>query len=217
MEDRYGSSGRLWLMSIKYDPSLHRWEPMSIVDVRPLLDDPRVRVWLSGGVGLDVWLGYGSRDHGDIDLSVLRADWRPFARRLPKRLIPHAAENGYLRPIGDDADPPANVWCLDADTGAWVLQVNLEDGDDHRWIYRRHPAIARPWHLAVVSIGDTSVVAPEVQLLWKSKNPTAKDEADLARVVPTLEPAAKTWLVNAIRAAHPESPWTRALPSARAH
>jgi hypothetical protein len=40
--------------------------------------------WLSGGFGIDVVLGYTSRTHGDIDVSIVDEDFPAFAATLPR-------------------------------------------------------------------------------------------------------------------------------------
>jgi hypothetical protein len=188
--------------------ALDRWQPMPLDEVRSMLSAASVsRVWLSGGVALDVWLGHATRSHGDIDVSVLRSDWDAFAGSIPSTLRMYAAEGGTLRPLGAHSDPPNNIWCTRDDMDAWVLQLNIEEGTDSEWRYRRFPAIRLEWERAVVEVAGIRVIAPEVQLLWKSKMPVEKDEADLTAVLPHLDASAREWLSRAIAIAHPTSPW----------
>lgn len=194
-------------MRVQYNPEIDTWRPLSVTDVRPLvLDGP---AWLSGGVALDVWLGYQSRQHGDIDVSILRAQWSDFAARLPTWLRPYAAQDGFLSPIHEECAwaPVDNIWCFDDRTGSWGLQVNLEDGDGEQWMYRRCREVTAPWSQVILNVEGLQIMAPEVQLLWKSKDPTPKDAADRAAVAPRLDPTAHQWLTNAISIAHPASPW----------
>lgn len=156
-----------------------------------------------------MWLGFWSRPHDDIDLSVLRSQWPDLAARLPSWLHPHIAQDGFLTSLDDESGTgrAANIWCFDNRTSCWGLQINLEDGDTDRWVYRRCPAVTAPWSQAVLSIDGLRIVAPEVQLLWKSKNPTPKDNADREILTPRLGPTAVRWLTQAIGIAHPGSPW----------
>jgi hypothetical protein len=100
------------------------------------------------------------------------------------------------------------VWWRQHPGGPWRFDLELAavDGDD--WVYRRHPAVRRP--LASVWWTDDDglpVVAPEVQLLFKARADRPKDTADAETVVPLLSAEARTWLLGAVRAAHPDSPW----------
>ncbi|MGU3409050.1 nucleotidyltransferase domain-containing protein [Microbacterium sp. M1A1_1b] len=166
--------------------------------------------WLSGGFGLDTLLGYPSRDHGDIDVSITEDDFPGFVATLPSWMQLHAAQSGQLAPIddADETEPLDNVWCLDTRSGSWCLQINREAGDSDGWRYRRVPSIRRAWPLAVREVGGMRVVGPEVQLLWKAADPVLKDEADKSAVTPLLDDEARRWLRDSIRRAHPGSPWS---------
>lgn len=48
------------------------------------------------------------------------------------------------------------------------------------------------------------IIAPEIQLLYKCKQPRDKDLLDLARYVPALDEPARLWLRSAVATAHPE-------------
>jgi hypothetical protein len=191
----------------RYDPDMDRWRPLALPAVRPLLD--RTGAWLSGGVGLDLWLGFPSRIHGDIDVSVLAVDWPWLQAALPARLRPYAAQSGWLTPLDQVApdEQVEDIWCRDERSADWCLQVNIETGDGGRWTYRRDERISRPWVDAVIEIHGIRVVAPAVQLLWKSAEPGAKDDADRILVEPRLAAAERLWLRHAIASAHPASAW----------
>jgi hypothetical protein len=185
---------------------------MPLEEVRSFLfATSAARVWLSGGLALDVWLGHATRSHEDTDVSVLRSDWDAFARSVPSTLRMYAAEEGSLLPLGAHLGSANNIWCTRDNHDAWVLQLNLEEGTDSEWRYRRFPAICLEWKRAVVEVDGIRVIAPELQLLWKSKMPVEKDQADLAAVFPHLDASAQEWLARAIATAHPISPWAIGL------
>ena len=54
-------------------------------------------------------------------------------------------------------------------------------------------------------------LAPEVQLLYKSRRARPHDEADFARVAPTLDLAAREWLRDALAISEPGHRWLSAL------
>ena len=194
---------------MRYDPAQHHWRPLTVGAVTSLLGGSSTRWWLSGGCGLDHWLGRATREHGDIDISVLRADWRRLVAELPAGLEPLAAMSGALLPLAACVDDPAlhNLWVRSADTGAFVLQINIEEGDRELWRYRRCPEITRPWAQAVSEVGRVPTVNPAVQLLWKSVRPVGKDHQDRAAILPVLNSADRQWLTEAVQLAHPHSPW----------
>ncbi len=201
---------------MRYDPDVDVWKPLRPAEVAALLRACSARWWLSGGCGIDAWLGRATREHGDIDVSVLRADWTVLAAALPARLEPFAAVDGELSPLPGGPAPNAvhNIWIRGADTGRWVLQVNLEEGDDRVWRYRRDPTVSRAWSHVVGSVGDLPVGNPAVQLLWKAVAPVPKDAADLTAVLPALTLEDRAWLAGAVARAHPDSPWRALLDEA---
>jgi hypothetical protein len=201
---------------VRYDPDVDVWHPLRPVEAAALLRDCGARWWLSGGCGIDAWLGRATREHGDIDVSVLRADWPVLAAALPARLGPFAAVDGELSPLPGGPAPGAvhNIWIRDAGSGSWVLQVNLEEGDERVWRYRRDPSVSRAWSRAVESVGDLPVGNPAVQLLWKATAPAPEDAADLAAVLPALTSEDLAWLAGAVARAHPDSPWRALLDQA---
>lgn len=194
---------------MRYDPAHEPWRPLTVDAVSELLAQSTERWWLSGGCGLDHWLGRTTREHGDIDISVTRQDWRRLIAELPADLEPLGAMSGALLPLAECADDPAlhNLWVRSADTDEFVLQINIEEGDRKLWRYRRCPEITRPWAQAVSDVGGVPTVNPAVQLLWKSARPVDKDYHDRAVILPALRAADHQWLTAAVQRAHPQSPW----------
>jgi hypothetical protein len=194
---------------VKHNPDRDIWEPLSVPQVASLLEHCSSRWWLSGGWAVDHWLGPTTRDHGDIDISTLRADLAGVLAVLPARLRPAAAMNGHLLPLAEHLDDTAlhNIWLRDEETDRWVLQVNLEDGDQTSWRYRRDPGICLPWTSAVRVTRSVPTGTPATQLLWKSKAPRPQDEHDLDAAHSALSAGSRRWLRDAVRTAHPRSPW----------
>ena len=106
-----------------------------------------------------------------------------------------------------------DIWCRRTPTSPWCLQIMVDDAENGLWRYRRDARIRRP----VVALdgpasGDGQrVLAPEVQLLHKSRNPRPKDEADLLAVRPSLSPTRKRWLKEALSLVAPGHPWLGCL------
>jgi hypothetical protein len=189
------------------------WEPYDDATVARLFSTFDARWWLSGGVALDRFVGYRTRAHGDVDVSVRRRDWPAIERQLRAVLDVHVAQDGVLTPIEHRplTDEVHNLWAREHGGGPWKVQVNLEPGDDDRWAYRRDARVTRPWAEAVVRLGGTPCVAPAVQLLWKAKLPRPHDDADFDLVFPRLAAGERSWLADAVECAHPESPWLTRL------
>jgi hypothetical protein len=116
--------------------------------------------------------------------------------------------DGWFRPLAAHADDPSlrNVWVRDVSSDRWVLQINLEAGDSV-WRYRRDPRVTVPWDRAVSFVDPLPTGSLATQLLFKSRRQLPKDNADLAAAWPALSDADREWLAEAVRLAHPDSPW----------
>ena len=66
-----------------------------------------------------------------------------------------------------------------------------------------------PWWIA----GDTGLpfLAPEIQLLYKSKQMRARDQVDFNRTAPRLTAAARAWLLESLEYVDPEHRWISTL------
>ena len=88
----------------------------------------------------------------------------------------------------------------------------LDEADGDTWVYRREPRIRRPMSTAVRQNPDgLPYLAPEIQLLYKSKAPRERDEVDFARTRPLLAADARRWLRDALEIANPDHRWIAAL------
>ena len=160
---------------------------------------------IAGGWALDLWQGTVAREHSDIEIACYRAD-------LP-RLLPALgafeiaiARNKVLTPYrsGDTLpDETFSLWLRRHGETLWDFEIVAEAQRDGRWVYRRDASVGRPMSEVFVQAGAFRIIAPEIQLLYKCKEPRPKDVADLERYVPLLETTAYGWLREAVAAAHP--------------
>ncbi len=187
------------------------WQPLEPTAVAQLLAPASVRWWLSGGAALDRWLGAPIRERANIDVSVTAGDLAALAASLP------AGFSAWAPGAGDDeivpfAEAPADtdlqpVLIRDDDRGAWVLQVNVEDGAPRAWMYKRDPRMTLPWDRAVLDLDGIPTGAPEVQLVWKALRPRPEDTIDKDAVLPTLSDEAVSFYETALLRIHPHSTW----------
>ncbi|MGI9616178.1 MAG: nucleotidyltransferase domain-containing protein, partial [Acidimicrobiales bacterium] len=102
-----------------------------------------------------------------------------------------------------------NLWCRRSPDSPWQLDVTVGSGDKRSWLYRRDPTVRRPWSDAVLRTSSgIPYLAPEIQLLFKSKDPRPKDDLDAATVIPQLEATRRVWLREHLPTRHP---WLRFL------
>jgi aminoglycoside-2''-adenylyltransferase len=193
---------------VREDPPV-TWAPFDVATVQRLFAPLDARWWLSGGVALEVFVGASWREHGDVDVSVWRGDWSRIGPHVVDALEVHVAKDGVLTPLAEweVTDEVRNLWARERDGGPWRVQVNLEDGDDARWRYRRDERVTRDWSDVIWHHGALPFVNPAVQLLWKARDVTAKDQFDFDAVAPRLPAVERAWLAEAIALAHPGSRW----------
>jgi hypothetical protein len=199
-------------------PELGLWEPLRPRAVSDLLADLNAQWLLSGGWSLDLLVGHETRSHGDTDVTILRADldtvWHYLADWDLHVADPPGA--GMLRPWteGSDLDPHLHdVWCRRSKADPWCLQLMINDVESGEWVYRRDRRIRRSLESLAgrASTEAMRVLAPEIQLLYKSKDVRDKDKADFDRLQPHLIEDEEQWLLNALLLVSPEHPWIAVL------
>lgn len=194
------------------DVELGPWEPLAVELVAEAFEAAPFRWWFSGGQALELHLGRSWRDHDDIDVGVLRTELAAVYALLWRWDV-HVAAAGHLTPWRGEAlttdRHENNLWCRLTATGPWVLDVTIGEGARHTWIYRRDPTIQLDWDRAVLhTVDGLPYLAPELQLLYKSKEPRPKDDVDASHVIPALDVRRREWLVHLLAADHP---WQRLL------
>ncbi len=184
--------------------------PLAADEVAALFEGAPGRWWLSGGVALDRWLGRAVRERAQTDVSTIPSDLEGLLGSLPARYSAWIRDDEGLIAWAEatpDTDI-ARILIRDDDAGAWVLQVNVEDGTANAWLYRRDSRLQLPWNRAVLDIGGIPTGAPEVQLVWKALRPSPQDEQDKDAVLPGLDAEARQWWERAILSIHPHSTWS---------
>jgi hypothetical protein len=187
------------------------WEPAQPAQAAEIFSAMACPWWIAGGYAIELAVGRPVRDHGDIDVMVLRRDqlhiqqalhgWEWWAADPPGTLRPWRPGERLRAGIHD-------IWCRPDPRQPWRIQVMIDESGDGDWISRRDPGIRRP----LASIGRTSsngipYLAPEIQLFYKAANPRPKDETDFTAVLPFLAEAQRQWLSNALARTFGEHPW----------
>jgi hypothetical protein len=190
------------------------WEPLQPREVSELLAGVNARWWLSGGWSLDLLIGFETRVHADTDVTILRPDVLTIREHFSLWDL-HVADPpgvGSLRPWHRDADLDESlhdVWCRPSATEPWCLQLMINDVDAGQWVYRRDRRITRPVERLAGRASSEAMpaLAPEIQLLYKSKNPRDKDHGDFLRVLPYLHDDERAWLLDSLLLTDPHHPW----------
>jgi hypothetical protein len=193
-------------------PELGPWEPLGLDCVVETFSSAPFRWWVSGGHALDLHLGRTWREHEDTDVGVVRSDV-PELSALVSHWDVYVAAAGQLTPWRGEplksARQQNNLWCRLTGDGPWVLDVGIGEGSDDCWIYRRDLSVQVPWAMAVLRTAEgIPYLAPELQLLYKSKGLRRKDDVDAAEVIPSLDARQRSLLSRSLAPSHP---WQRLL------
>src|ERR1700691_6706107 len=101
---------------------------------------------------------------------------------------------------GDEPRTEVNsLWCRPLGASLWVMQLLLDESADGFWVFRRQPDIRLPLEMGVRrDSAGLPYLSPEIQLLYKAKDPRARDQAGFDHLAPRLDPAARAWLKGAL-------------------
>jgi len=203
------------MQEIPADAPEHRWEPLSLEEVKRLLGPVAAPWWIAGGHALDMFLGHETRQHRDIDVAILRRDQKAFLDALRKWDV-QIAHDGELIPLkpGEAITKPEHheLWARETPDGPWRLELLLEESDGTRWSYRRNDRVG----LNVADLGRRDAygiqfIRPEVMLLYKSKSPRPVDETDFLYALPRLDVAQRGWLAGALFMVDAKHRWLERL------
>ncbi|MFI5769300.1 nucleotidyltransferase domain-containing protein [Streptomyces sp. NPDC051658] len=197
------------------------WDPPPPDEAARLFAPLRVPWWMAGGYAVEFAVGHAFRDHGDIDVLLLRRDQLAAQRLLAGWEWWAADPPGTLRPwLPGEVLPPYvhDIWCRPGPDEPWCVQLMLDDAEGDDWLFRRDPRIRLPLdRLGRVSGDGVPYLCPEVQLLYKAGSPRPKDEEDFAKALPVLTADQRAWLTGTITlaqgAGHPWAVRLRAHPA----
>ena len=186
--------------------------PAELQSVIDLLGDYKGQWAIAGGWAIDLFLGRSTRAHADVDIAVfrdqqaeLRATFSTFEFRL--------AIDGQLVDWERGRVLELPLHEIHATSPIGTIEFLLNERRDDRWVYRRDARIERPLSRAIVRSSSGPLLAPEIVLLYKSKEPRATDDADLANTIPQLPGEARAWLTAALELSAPSHPWIQRLKS----
>ena len=192
-----------------------RWADTTPAQMREWMAGAAFPWWIAGGWALELWLGRPMRVHSDIEIGCFREDLPALVSHFAGWEIAIARQK-QLTPfsgVPSLPQPPYSLW-VRRGSEVWDFEVLIEDGVDDQWHYRRDPRVTLPVSaLTLMTASGHRVVAPEVQLLFKSKERRSKDEDDFAAARSTLPEPSRRWLRDALTTVDPAHDWIAALAS----
>ncbi len=192
----------------------HVWQPMAIPEVTARFARSGADWWIAGGQAIDLFLGWETRSHADLDVEMFRSD-RSVLFDIFEGWDLRAMSEGSLVPWNDPrdlADSVFGIWARPTPDRPWQVEIMLADGDRSEWRFRRDPSIRMPGErLIAMTANGVPYCTPEVQLLYKSKMARPKDDVDLAHCLHHLSQQQRRWLIDAISKTSVHHPWLRVL------
>jgi hypothetical protein len=190
------------------------WRRTSPVEIQGWLYILPVPWWIAGGWALDLFLGEATRPHADTDVGIFRRDILEACATLPEWEF-FEARAGALTRLENRTAPRKDVnslWCRRTSQFEWAFELMLDECRDDGWVFRRDPSIQRSLDLAIRRTAEgLPYLAPEIQLLYKSKEMRPRDQTDFHNVSGQLDRDARAWLRNSIAKIAPDHPWLSAL------
>jgi hypothetical protein len=184
-----------------------------ITEIAELLARSGRPFWLAGGYAIDLFLGRRTRAHQDLDFIVRRvdqlvmqdalSDWDLRAVDPPGSGVLRAWQAAYYYEL-----PVHNVWGRRNENAPWELELLFSEFEGDEWVYRRNRDIRG----SIESFGwraenGLMVVAPEIQLLYKSRSLHPKDTHDLESCLSQLSPiqtsSLRSWIARDSGESHP--------------
>jgi hypothetical protein len=189
------------------DAEWDAWTPQEAARRLAGIDVP----WrISAGWAIDLFLGRERREHDDLEIGVPADRFGEIAAALPE-LEFFVVSRGVAEPVaeaGDRLTTSHQTWGLDRRANVWRIDVFREPHDGDQWLARRDESIRLPYDELIEHTADgIPYERPEVVLLFKAKHSRAKDEADLAAVLPLLGPERRKLLAGWIERVHPGHFW----------
>ena len=182
---------------------------------------------ICGGHAIDLFLGYKTRPHKDLDVAVFWED--------RDKVIQHMLNNDWevyepcgtahlhkINNIHNQKRVKSNIWCVKPSNPHYVFTEHEKDmfavefdnseqteldyieflfntRNNEEFLYEKNHDIKMKMETAILKAGDIPYIAPELVLLYKS---TMANEAayqlDFNNAMPKLNEGQNTWLQNAL-------------------
>ncbi|MCA7938691.1 nucleotidyltransferase domain-containing protein [Burkholderia cepacia] len=195
-------------------PDQETWNAWQPTELAQRLNDMRLPWCVAGGWALDLWHGFQTREHSDLEFTILRENFSRFLHAFSD-LEFYTAHAGVVERLPADQNPPSEVmqfWGFDRAAECWRIDMMIEPGTNESWAYKRNPSFKRPRAEMVMRTADgIPYLNPSAVLLFKARDRRAKDQQDFERALPKLPLNERAWLKGCLDVLHPGNEWARVL------
>jgi hypothetical protein len=190
------------------------WASVSPRDAADFLHGAGVRWWIVGGWAVDAFTGE-PREHEDIDVGFFRADLPAVLTHLSRELCVWSNLSGILAPLreaGELLEGARQLWVRRDAQSPWLLDLAMTGHDGDTWISPRDERVRLPFEEATFLAADgIRYLRPELVLFMKARVARPKDDTDLERILPRLEPDAREALRGWLELVHPGHRWLASI------
>jgi hypothetical protein len=172
------------------------------------------RPWaVCGGWAIDLFLNRVTRPHKDVDFALLRRDQLIIQEYLLSRgWTLEKAVSGELVPWpkGEWIDLPIHtVWCRNPSESPDFIELLFNEVDEVNFYFRRDSSITLPLEkMIILSASRIPILAPEIVLLYKSKNvETSPYVGEFKKVLPSLSTETRDWFAAALKTLYTDHVW----------
>ncbi len=184
------------------------------LQVATLMRDFKPNWFIAGGWAIDLFLGKVTRPHQDIEIAIFRKDQLAlrdyFDGWLLRKVVngkPVVWHRNEWLPL-----PVHEIHCYDETAPLPLIEILLNESNETEWLYRRDQSVRHSLvKIGLESKAGVKFLCPEIVLLYKSKNPKAKDEQDFQAAVGHLDAEQKEWLKCAIALTDSQHRWLQSL------
>jgi hypothetical protein len=170
--------------------------------------------FIAGGWAIDLYLEKITRPHNDIEIAIFRRDQialQSYLNDWRLQKIENSATVVWQRDEFLEL-PIHEIHCFHEWNEPRNFEVLLNERNDDEWIYRRNERVRKSLgEVYLTADSGVNFLRPEIVLLYKSKNPGAKDEQDFELVVKRLDAESVKWLRDALAICDAKHDWLRKL------
>lgn len=190
------------------------WDPLTPATIAAFMDGFERPWWIIGGWSIEAFTGV-SREHADLDISILSSDAEAFRLFLGDRFTAWNVDDSWFRPFDHrfvDVRPHSQVWVRRDARSPWILDVPFTPDTGGRWTNKRNRAHTEDLaDVTWVASDGLRYAKPEVTLMFKAAQARGKDRRDVEVALPLLDPAARRWLRDAVAQMDPDHEWAQGL------
>lgn len=186
------------------------WDPLDPTRITEFMKGFDRPWWIVGGWSLEAFTGV-TRDHADMDISILSGDAEAFRLFLGDRWTAWNVDDSWFRPFDHRftaVRPDSQVWVRRDAGPPWILDVPFTPETDGRWTNKRDPDHTEDLEdITWIAPDGLRYARPEVTLMFKASQDREKDRRDARVALPLLDDEARGWLRATVARIDADHPW----------